>query len=377
MAATRTPVGRLTTPADLLLAAAFTVGAAIGTVATGGDLVVLRTLLACSTTAALALRRQAPAVSALVIATGMAVESLATESPDEAAVILTVVVSAFSVGAYAALREALTGLALLSMSIAISISVDPSDSVSNIAPTLLLFIAVPGAIGIAYGRRGRDLAALELRTVAAEEEAGAAVEDERRRIARELHDVVSHAVTLIAVQAEAGQALLDTDPHGARRSLDAIGHASRDALAELHALLELLHEPSDGAREDHGLADLATLVAGAREAGARVELTVTGAPSPVPPDVDRCAYRIVQEGLTNALRHTRSPRVLVSVDHLEGTVRVSVHSHGRPHQSTYGGSGRGLAGLRERVTRLGGTLDTATEGEAFTLCATLPGAVRA
>jgi signal transduction histidine kinase len=374
MALTRSLAGRLTTPADLLLAAALSAGAVVETVANGGDRAGLRTLLAVATTAALALRRRAPAVSALLVATWLAVESLATESPDEAAVILAVVVSAFSVGAYAAVREALTGLALLGMSIAISISVDPSDSLSNIAPTLLLFIVVPGALGLAFGRRGRDLAALELRTVAAEDEASAAVENERRRIARELHDVVSHAVTLIAVQAEAGQALLDRDPEAARRSLDAIGTASRDALAELHALLELLQDPAgDGpGREDSGLAHVATLVAGAREAGARVELTESGEVAALSPEADHCAYRVVQEGITNALRHTRSPRVHVAIDHGRTSVRVSVHSRGRPHQSAYGGSGRGLAGLRERVSRLGGTLDTAADGDAFTLCATLP-----
>jgi hypothetical protein len=169
----RSLAGRLTTPADLLLAAALSAGAVVETVAHGGDRVGLRTILAVATTAALALRRRAPAVSALLVATWLAVESLATESPDEAAVILAVVVSAFSVGAYAAVREALTGLALLGMSIAISISVDPSDSLSNIAPTLLLFIVVPGALGLAFGRRGRDLAALELRTVASRTSAGA------------------------------------------------------------------------------------------------------------------------------------------------------------------------------------------------------------
>ena len=143
------------------------------------------TALAVLTVAGLALRHRAPVVSTLVVAGGLAVESLATESPDETAVLLAVLVSAFSVAAYATTRDALTGIALLCMAIAITISVDPSDSASNIAPTILLFVGLPSAVGFAFRRRGRDLAALELRTRVAEQEAVAAVATERRRIAQE------------------------------------------------------------------------------------------------------------------------------------------------------------------------------------------------
>jgi signal transduction histidine kinase len=374
MTAPRALLDRLTTPGDALLAAVLVLGAAAETLALGGDRPVLRAALAVLTVAGLALRRRAPVVSVLVVAAGLAVESLATESPDETAVLLAVLISAFSVAAYASTRDALTGIALLCMAIAITISVDPSDTLSNIAPTILLFIGLPAAVGFAFRRRGRDLAAMELRTRAAEEEAAAAVDTERRRIARELHDVVSHAVTLIAVQAEAGQAVLDRDPEATRRSLDAIGTASRDALAELHALLELLQEPADSVadRTDPGIAQLETLVAGAREAGAHVELAENGDRTALPPEADHCAYRVVQEGLTNALRHTRSPRVLVAIDHQPTAVRISLHSHGRRHQSAYGGSGRGLTGLRERVAGLGGTLEAAPGPDSFSLCATFP-----
>ena len=360
------------TPRDLALTGALLVLTVGQTLVDGGDQVLLRSLLAAVAVAGLLLRRTAPGLSAAWVALGMAAESLVTESPDQIGVLLAVIISAFSVAAWAPLREAVLGLALLSLSVSLTIAVDPSDDVSNVAPTLLLFVAAPAGLGFVFSRRGRDLAAMTLRTEALEREAQEAVERERARIARELHDVVSHAVTLIAVQSEAGQAVIDTDPGAARRSLEAISAASRDALSELHALVGLLGE-AGSTHPPLGLDSLTTLVDGVRAAGLSVEVVEDGLPAALPPAVDLCAYRVVQEGLTNAIRHSRNPRITVRVDRSPTRLDIDVHSTGPAHQSSYGGSGRGLDGLRERVLSLGGVLESGRQpGDRYCLRVSLP-----
>lgn len=359
---------------DLALAAVLLAATVVETALATDDDVLLRILLASLSPLGLLWRRTQPALSVALVSLGLASESVLTESPDQIALLLGILVSAFSVAAYADRREALLGLGLLAAAISLSISLDPSDSVSNILPTLALFLGLPAGLGFAFGRRGRDLKALAGHNEVLRREAETAVEDERRRIARELHDVVSHAVTLIAVQAEAGQALLDEDPDGARRALAAIGATSRDALAELHAMLSLLREPVDSSPDaPAGLARLAALVEGARAAGVGVSLTEDGPAGALTPAVDQTAFRIVQEGLTNALRHTLSPRVDIALRHDPTALHLRVDSTGSTHQSSYGGTGSGLAGLRERVLALGGTFEAGPRaGSGYSVVATLP-----
>ena len=370
MQALRTALARVTTPVDLALAGALGLLAGIETASVDGEF-GLRALLATATALSLAGRRRTPAISALLVATGVAVESVATESPDQAGVMFAVLISTFSVAAYASVREALLGLGIMSMALAVSITVDPSDSVSNIPPTVGLFVVVPAVVGFAFHRRGEDLAAMGLRAAAAERERELAVESERRRLARELHDMVSHAVTLIAIQAEGGKAVLDDDPAAARRSFEAISTSSQDVVAELQTLLELLDEPA-AKKQATGLGALSTLVAGVRAAGLSVAVDETGDPVALASDRDACAYRVVQEGLTNALRHNRHPRVELVVEHHPGCVRITVATRGTPHQSTYGGTGRGLAGLRERIAVLGGSIEVDATHDSHRLVATIP-----
>jgi signal transduction histidine kinase len=255
------------------------------------------------------------------------------------------------------------------------VATDPSDSNSNILPTLLLFVGLPLGLGLTVRRRHRDLEALRLAAIASADEAAEAVEAERRRIARELHDVVSHAVTLVAVQAEAGQSVIARDPAAAARNLAAIADASRDALIELDRMLHVLRD-ADGERVDAeaGLARIPALVEGARSAGLSVELTRQGDTEGLPAGTDACAFRVVQEGLTNALRHAPGSTVRIRLDNTGSDLDIEVQTRGRRRASSYGGSGRGLAGLRERVVSLGGSLETdaAANGD-FTLSVRLPG----
>ncbi len=163
--------------------------------------------------------------------------------------------SGFAVGAYDVGRSRLLGVALVTTGVGVAVATDPSDTLANLLPTLVLFVGLPVVLGFAFSRTHRDIAVLQLETAVLADEAASAAAAERRRIARELHDVVAHAVTLIAVQAEAGSAVLDTDKEAARRALDAIGTASRDALVELHRMLDLLGD-GDAAVTDGGLARL-------------------------------------------------------------------------------------------------------------------------
>ncbi len=330
----------------------------------------LRAVLAAVAVSAVAVRRSLPVAAAGVFSLAMTLESLLTESPDETGVLLAILLVSYAVGAHLPRREALLSVGLVSMALVVTIALDPSDSVSNIVPSLLVMVWMPFGVGVLVRRRTGDVAALTRRADELRGEAERAVDAERRRIARELHDVVSHAVTLIAVQAEAGQAVIATDPPRAGRSLAAISQVSREALDELARLLAVLDE--QGAEHESGLADLPTLVAGVRATGLPVELS-GGAVPDLDPAVDRCAYRVVQEALTNAVRHSSGGAVSVRVRQAPREVDVEVRSVGRRHTSAYGGTGRGLAGLRERVVALGGTIEAGAASDgAFVVRAVLP-----
>ena len=358
---------------DLWLPLPLAAIAVVESVVGGGDRVVLRCILAGATVLGLVVRRHQPALCAAWVAAGLAAESVVTESPDEVGVLLAVIISAFSVAITPNRRETVLGLGMLALAITVAISLDPSDSASNIPPTLLLFLGLPLGLGLVFGRRGRALTDLAEANLGLQEQARLAVGRERQRLSHELHDVVSHAVTLIAVSAEAGATQVRTDPDAAERSFTAIADTSRDALAELQALLALLREDAADAPAP-GLDQLDVLVAGVRASGTRVDLERSGeSAGPVDANVDRVGYRVVQEALTNALRHSRSPELDVRVSDEPDRITLRVTSRGAPHRSTYGGTGSGLAGLRERVEALGGELVAGRDGEgAFVVSAVLP-----
>ena len=361
----------VTTPADTAFAVVLAAVAAFETLGRGGDKAVLRATFAAITVLALAFRRRLPVAMSLGFAGGMALESFVTESPDEMAVLIGCVVASFSVAGYSRTREGALGVGLISLAVAAAISVDPSDDLSNIPPTLVLFVWLPAATGFAFAARGSKLRSLALRAEAAERETEQALDVERQRVARELHDVVSHAVTVIAVQAAAGRATLESDAAATARSLDAIAESSRDGLAELHSLLGLLREPAEPPTL-RGIEDVTTLVDTVRSAGVDVELQQACTPLRVTAAGSHALYRVVQEGLTNALRHARAPQLTVSFRRDGSSALVEVVSTGRRHLSAYGGSGGGLAGLRERLAAVGGSLETAHCEDTFRLCATVP-----
>lgn len=183
-----------------------------------------------------------------------------------------------------------------------------------------------------------------------------AVVEDRVRVARELHDVVAHHLSVVAVQAGLARYVLRSDPATADAALGTVLDTGREALHELRRVLELLRE--DPARTGFdptpGLAGLPDLVGRVRQAGVPVELVVTGSPRPLPPGVELCAYRVVQESLTNVVKHAGAAPTRVTVEHGPAGLRVTVTDDGASYPA--GRSGNGLRGMRERAMLYGGTL---------------------
>jgi signal transduction histidine kinase len=229
----------------------------------------------------------------------------------------------------------------------------------------------------AYVAELRDRAERAERT--REEEARRRVDEERMRIARELHDVVSHTIGVISVQAGVASHLLGRRPDKAAESLAAIRQASDEALGELHAMLGVLRDGDGGDGQAPlspapGLGELDALVAQAAGAGLEVRVSLEGEPRRLPPAVDLAAYRVVQEALTNVVRHAQAGRAEITVTHADGRVTVEVADDGRAGGNGRGsGSGQGILGMRERARALGGTLEAGPRpGGGFRVLATLP-----
>ncbi|MEU5226709.1 sensor histidine kinase [Streptomyces toyocaensis] len=198
-------------------------------------------------------------------------------------------------------------------------------------------------------------------------------DEERLRIARELHDVLAHSISVINVQAGVGLALLDSDPEQARTALTTIKGKSKEALGEVRQVLDTLRAP--GAAPPRapapGLDRLLELVEQAASAGLTV--TVRGEPPRLPPGADLAAFRIVQEALTNVVRHSASREARVYLDQDEGRLRLRVDDDGPATGADAGGSGNGLAGMRERAAALDGTIEAGPRpGGGFRVLAVLP-----
>ncbi|WP_217213541.1 sensor histidine kinase [Streptomyces sp. AC550_RSS872] len=198
-------------------------------------------------------------------------------------------------------------------------------------------------------------------------------DEERLRIARELHDVLAHSISVINVQAGVGLALLDTDPEQARTALTTIKAKSKEALGEVRQVLDTLRTPGDAPRTPApGLDRLPELVEQAASAGLTVE--VEGEPPRLAPGTDLAAFRIVQEALTNVVRHSGSRHARVHLDHDDRTtLRLRIDDDGPATGADAGGSGNGLAGMRERAAALGGTIEAGPRDDGgFRVLAVLP-----
>jgi signal transduction histidine kinase len=251
--------------------------------------------------------------------------------------------------------------------------------------SMAAWVVIPAAVGVAAKAR-RDAAA-DVRSA----QARRAISEERLRLAQEVHDVVGHGLAVIAMQAGVALRVLDREPARARASLEAIRSTSTEALDGLRAELEALRrgpgQPGPPRRPHTGLADLPGLVERLRASGLPVTTEVAGGVHTLPADLDRTAYRIVQESLTNVLRHsgpaaTAQVRIARNADILELEVLDTGHGAAAPAGGTggtggAGGAGQGIDGMRVRAAALGGTLDAGPRaGGGFAVRARLPIAER-
>ncbi|MEU3334647.1 histidine kinase [Streptomyces sp. NPDC006668] len=242
------------------------------------------------------------------------------------------------------------------------------------------FAIAATALGRAVRNRRDHLAEARARAELAErtreEEARRRVTEERVRIARDLHDVVAHHITLVNAQAGVAHHLLRANPDQAYEALAHIKDTSRAALDELRATVGLLRQPDDapGSRAPAPrLTDLDTLVGGFRATGLPVRVTTTGSSSPLVPATELTAYRIVQEALTNTRKHASATRADVILDHGPRSLRITVTDDGRPGAPQGGGTGHGLIGMRERAAAIGGTVTAGPRPEGgFQVVADLP-----
>jgi signal transduction histidine kinase len=238
-----------------------------------------------------------------------------------------------------------------------------------VAAVNVLYFGAAWFFGDLAWRQARQQALLEERTVELarerDENARRAVLAERVRIARELHDVVAHHVSVMGVQAGAARVVLDRDPGGARAALAGIESGARSALDEMHRLLGVLRDPdavpasADGGAEQPlpGLDAVPDVLDGARLAGLAVDFEVVGDPAPVPASVGLSAYRIIQEAVTNTVRHAAASRIDVRVRYLPAALEVEVVDDGRAGAAQQQRHGHGLTGMRERVGLHAGELE--------------------
>ncbi len=321
--------------------------------------------VALAMTVPLAWRRGAPVPAAVVVLTAFALQGVAGDwDLEPQSELLAVGVAFFALGAHAPDPWSARGFAV---AFAALILHEPGD----------LVVQGPLMAGVfAAGRllRSRTELADALARDRAEGERQA-VAEERVRIARELHDVVAHSISLMTVQAGAERLALGGERPQTTEALSQIEHTGRQALAEMRRLLGMLRDPGEEVdfAPQPGLAELDALAARVTRAGLRVSLRIEGEAAPVSPGVDISAYRIVQEGLTNALKHARASRADVRVVHRVDAVELEVADDGAGAAGAANGSGHGLTGMRERVALYGGTLEAGPhEGRGWVLRARLP-----
>ncbi|POM24895.1 Sensor histidine kinase DesK [Actinomadura rubteroloni] len=343
-----------------------------------GGLTAHGVLLGTVICAALVVRRVWPVLTLVVTTSGMAcyLANGGLKSP----LMITTMIALYTIALYRGRKAGVVAAAAVSAVLAGTSAVfgNPWWLGPEIV-ALLAQSALAAALGDAV-RHGRAyVAAIKERARRAEEtreqEARRRVIDERLRIARELHDVLAHHVSLINVQAGVAAHVLENDPAQARESLAHIRRAARASLDEVRATIGLLRQPDAEAPDapeepSPGLARLPDLVASFTAAGMVVDQSVTGVPADLPSAVDLSAFRIVQEALTNVGKHAARPYADLRLDYRTDELRVTVTSPSSPGEP--GEAGHGMVGMRERAHALGGTFTAGRADGRFRVAATLP-----
>src|SRR5919201_2886339 len=289
------------------------------------------------------------------------------------------VVACFALGYHADRRGLRVGLVVFALLVVASVIVLAAggSTVGNALPVLIWWAA---AIAIGRGLRERQALVELLRERSArlerdrERDMADAALEERARIARELHDVIAHAVSLMVVQASAERRLLDADQRRTADTLETIETSGREALGELRRLLGVLRaQGAERLAPQPGLEGLPDLLDEGRRGGHEIRFEVEGEPVRLPAGLDLTAYRIVQEGLTNARKHAPGAAVAINLRWRAAELEIEVADDGPGPPTDANGSGHGLIGMRERVSLYGGTVSaTAAEGTGFRVLARLP-----
>ena len=345
-------------------------------------------LLVLAHTLPIAVRRRWPlATLAWGLATGAAFAALGLNL---VSLSFAVLIYVYTVAARCPRRASLAGLAATEALLALVWLARPR-SIGDGGTLLLDCLIMAAGWWLGDGTRRRQEAVDTARQRAAELEeareelARRAVTEERLRIARELHDVVAHSMSIIAVQSGVGVHVLDTRPDEARKALVAVETTSRQALVEMRRLLDVLRQEAEARGSlapAPGLAGVEALAAEVASAGVRVEVRIEGTPSELPAGLDLSAYRIVQEALTNVLKHAGPAAATVRVAYEPGRMAIEVTDDGQGLEPAFGrrstdsdpqDRGSGIAGMRERAALYGGTLEAGPlPGGGFRVAATLP-----
>jgi signal transduction histidine kinase len=368
---------------DSLLALALTVisvGSVVGSrTRYGYAFPVLAAAAALFTTVPIVLRRYRPLG---VLAVTVTAETLLLIFSNDSPVPVGVIVALYTVAAYCERRVSIRAAAWVALPITVGEIVNNGPHAGRVIPELAV-IAIAWVIGDNLRTRRAYLSELKERAARLEREredkADRAVIEERARIARELHDVIAHNVSVMVVQAAAGEDVFDEDPAKARESLAAVASTGRAALTELRRLLGVIRAEDDPAGDvsyapQPGIEYLDELVGQVRETGLPVELSVLGEARPLPEGVGLCAYRIVQEALTNTLKHAHASTAQVHLRYVADALELQVLDDGRGATSLNGETdGQGLIGMRERVALFGGELRAGPRsGRGYEVRARLP-----
>ena len=306
----------------------------------------------------LVLRRIRPALCVALSLGLLSTSALIWGSYQAGSTLLIAIVAAYSAPAYG-VSLWLTGTMITITGLAIGSHHKLSDFVGG-----FIFVALIGGVAAAGGvfaRKYRALAAAEsarreLTELESESAAQAAVEEERARVARELHDILSHSLGVVVLQTGAAEHAWESDPGGAHRSVVAARQTALEAVDQLRALLSVVRDDLDGSHSPTpSLAQLTTLAERASNEGFAVQVDVEGEPRPVAPQLQASLYRVAQEGIANAMRHSGARGCRIRLQYLAHSVALEVTDDGRGRPSD-AGSQRGLAGIRERAQLFGGNV---------------------
>jgi signal transduction histidine kinase len=322
--------------------------------------------------ASLAVRRQYP----LLVASVVTNVNFVVNAQNEFTTVLSLVLVAFTVGHETRPPRSYFGLVLVLLPFLVNIG--RSQPVPSDVAAALVFLVGPWAVGVQTRMRADRAEAAEARAAQLEREqelqAALVAAAERTRIARELHDIVSHSISVVTIQVQAVRRRLGPDNEAEAADLAQVEATARQALNEMRRLFGVLRAEGEqpALAPQPGLDQLDALVASVRGGGVDVRVVLEGEPQPLPPGIDLAAYRIVQEGLTNAMRHSEASEVTVTVRYQPDSLQLRIHDNGRGLQRTKN-PGHGLVGVRERVILYGGTVEVANGPHSgVTLTATLP-----